>query len=86
MSLSKMLRSGCAGGGSPAVVDLAGGQQRGDLDPQGFQDGRWQAGMGPPDEHGVCALGEHHGWCLPFDLADTWWLAFRHRINRSEQQ
>jgi hypothetical protein len=24
------------------VVDLAGGQQRGDLDPQGFQDGRWQ--------------------------------------------
>jgi hypothetical protein len=22
--------------------DLAGGQQRGDLDPQGFQDGRWQ--------------------------------------------
>jgi hypothetical protein len=23
-------------------VDLAGGQQRRDLDPQGFQDGRWQ--------------------------------------------
>jgi hypothetical protein len=24
------------------VVNLAGGQQRGDLDPQGFQDRRWQ--------------------------------------------
>jgi hypothetical protein len=24
------------------VGDLAGGQQGGDLDPQGFQDGRWQ--------------------------------------------
>jgi hypothetical protein len=24
------------------VVDLTGGQQRGDLDPQGFQDRRWQ--------------------------------------------
>jgi len=24
------------------VVDLAGRQQRSDLDPQGFQDGRWQ--------------------------------------------
>jgi hypothetical protein len=24
------------------VVDLTGGQQRSDLDPEGFQDGRWQ--------------------------------------------
>jgi hypothetical protein len=24
------------------VVDLAGREQRGDLDPEGFQDGRWQ--------------------------------------------
>jgi hypothetical protein len=24
------------------VVDLTGGQQHGDLDPQGFKDGRWQ--------------------------------------------
>jgi hypothetical protein len=68
------------------VVDLAGGQQRGDLDPQGFQDRRWQAAMGPPDEHRVCQLGEHHGWCLPFHLDDSWWLAFRHWIDRSEQQ
>jgi hypothetical protein len=28
------------------VVDLAGGQQRSDLDPQGFQDGRWQGRHG----------------------------------------
>ena len=30
---------------------------------------------GPSDQHGVCELGEHHGRCLPFHLADTWWLA-----------
>jgi hypothetical protein len=35
------------------VVNLAGGQQRSELDPQGFQDRRWQAGTAPPVEHGV---------------------------------
>jgi hypothetical protein len=33
------------------VVDLAGGQQRGDLDPEGFQDGRWQGRHETSDGH-----------------------------------
>jgi hypothetical protein len=38
MSLSKMTRSGCGAVAAERVVDLAGGQQRGELDPQRFQD------------------------------------------------
>ena len=41
-----MIRSGMRAVAAQRVVDLAGGQQRGDLDPQGFQDGRWQGGHG----------------------------------------
>jgi hypothetical protein len=33
------------------VVDLAGGQQRRDLDPQRFQDGRWQGRHETSDGH-----------------------------------
>jgi hypothetical protein len=43
MSLSKTIRSGMRGRWQPSGwVSGAGGRQGGDLDPQGFQDGRWQ--------------------------------------------
>jgi hypothetical protein len=43
MSLSKTTRSGTRGRWQPSEwVHLTGGQHRGDLDPEGFQEDRWQ--------------------------------------------
>jgi hypothetical protein len=43
MSISTMMRSGDAGAvAAERVAVVAGGQQRSDLDPEGFQDRRWQ--------------------------------------------
>jgi hypothetical protein len=47
------------------VMDLAGWQQRGDLDPQGLQDRRWQGRHETSMWSQGGRAGEHHGSCLP---------------------
>jgi hypothetical protein len=47
------------------VGNLAGGQQLGDLDPQGFQDRRWQGRHETSAWSQGVRASDHHGSCLP---------------------